>query len=139
MKLTDSLISSLKLVKTRVPETEVAWLDARVLPLADLHTEPDSPALSASPARARQGEALPVLGPLAGPPPLRPAVLLCEPRLSDLKQTLLKRGIPAELSAGHLLVNGVISIRKARKVLRNSVCTILTLMYALFIERDRTA
>lgn len=114
VKLTDALVSSLKFAKTRVPETEVAWLDARVLPLPSASA--DARTAATGPDAAALQLQVPMLGPLARPPPLRPAVLLCEPRLSDLKQALVKRGIPAELSAGHLLVNGVISIRKARQL-----------------------
>ena len=45
-----------------------------------------------------------------------------EPRLSDFKQVLIKEGISAEFSAGVLVCNNTVAIRK--------VCTVITVCYS---------
>jgi cleavage and polyadenylation specificity factor subunit 2 len=40
------------------------------------------------------------------------AVFVNEPKLYDLKQTLVKKGIQAEFHEGNLVCNGVVAIRK---------------------------
>ena len=41
------------------------------------------------------------------------AVFINEPKLTDFKQILIKEGILAEFSAGVLICNGMVAVKKA--------------------------
>jgi len=58
-----------------------------------------------------QADRVPVLLPSALPDP-HPAVFVNEPKLSDFKQTLVSRGFTAEFSAGVLICNNVVAVKR---------------------------
>ncbi|VDP78345.1 unnamed protein product [Echinostoma caproni] len=119
----DSLVSSLKFTKIR--DYELAWVEATVS--LDQHQTPDQPkpheqaveqdtesdpdALKArTPLAADQ---LPVLNLPTCPVGPHKTVFVNEPKLSDLKQLLLTRGLQAEFVSGVLVVDNCVAIKRS--------------------------
>ncbi|ELU12868.1 hypothetical protein CAPTEDRAFT_155355 [Capitella teleta] len=114
VRLKDSVVSALNFSKAR--DAEIAWIDAMLdLNQAEAMEDGENP---------EDEEAVPVVIPTSQ---IRPhgAVFVNEPKLSDFKQTLVNLGVQAEFSAGVLICNSVVAVRKneaGRLQLEGTLC-----------------
>lgn len=108
VRLKDSVVSALEFARAR--DAEIAWLDA-VLELGQIGEA------------GGEGVAMVVPAPHAMQP--HPAVFINEPKLSDFKQTLVNLGFQAEFSAGVLICNNTVAVKKneaGRLQLEGALC-----------------
>ncbi|XP_052767669.1 cleavage and polyadenylation specificity factor subunit 2-like [Mya arenaria] len=118
VKLKDYLVSALEFSKAR--DAELAWIDGIINfteSRLDIETdiqEDDEEDAKLSIVRGREGlENVPILeavpsNQISG----HTAVFINEPKLSDFKVVLLQEGIQAEFSAGALVCNDTIAVRR---------------------------
>lgn len=135
VKLKDSLVSRLKLMKAK--EVEVAWIDAQVR-LSDVKIdagavyEPEDGEVTedaekkrltrqpreSAVAKTERGDFSDIVPTLELPPggqvtvPGHVAIFVNEPKLSNFKQVLVKHGFHPEFALGVLVVNDVVAIRR---------------------------
>jgi len=95
VKLKDAVVTAAKFSKAK--DAELAWIDALVC----LQEKEDS----------KEQEWNCMLEPLMSKPTHAP-VFINEPRLSDLRQVLVKNGIQAEFNGGVLVCNNKVAIRR---------------------------
>ena len=101
VKLLDSVVSALNFAKAQ--ETELAWIDAvihnpvKLENAGDMITDNQLPVLKAKPESQSKGHT---------------AVYINEPKLLNFKQVLQNKGIQAEFSAGALICNNVVAVRR---------------------------
>ncbi|XP_013384817.1 cleavage and polyadenylation specificity factor subunit 2 [Lingula anatina] len=119
VRLKDSLISKIKLAKTR--DIELGWVDG-MLDLTKAKTDTSAKFEEADALEKKKlgaededsGDLQPVLVSLpSNQVPGHSAVFINEPRLSDFKLVLQRAGISAEFSAGILFCcNGTVAVRR---------------------------
>lgn len=117
VKLKDYLVSALEFAKAR--DAELAWIDGCIKFTdldADINVQTDDmdDEIKPSVVRGQAGlEKVPCLEALPQTQvPGHMAVYINEPKLSDFKMVLLQEGIQAEFSAGALVCNDTIAVRR---------------------------
>ena len=68
-----------------------------------------------------ESDLVPVLVPASHVQP-HMAVFVNEPKLSDFKQILVNQGFQAEFSAGMLICNNVVAVKRVSSILINKCC-----------------